>query len=115
MIAQEGDACSDYHGAAGCARYRLAAEACVTYLLFADGELCGYARCHADYGFGVYVHDLVVRKKHRGYQYGRMLMEQACRDFPEQTVYVLKDTDPYLEKLGYENIGSIFTVKPPQG
>ncbi len=115
MLTEEGDQWSDYYGEAGRAKYRLAAEACTTYLLFANGELCGYARCHADCGFGVYVHDLLVRKKHRGHQYGRMLLEQACRDFPDQTVYVLSDADPYYEKLGYENIGSIFTVKPPQG
>ena len=94
MLTEEGDARSEPHGAAGRAKYRLAAEACVPYLLFANGTLCGYARCHADCGFGVYVHDLLVREKHRGHQVGRMLLEQLCRDFPDQTVYVLSDADP---------------------
>ena len=114
MLEEEGDAWSDYHGAENRAKFLRALNACTAYLLFEQDTLCGYARCHADYGFGVYVHDLLVRKSRRGHGYGRLLMEQACRDFPGQMVYVLSDVDPYYGKLGYEKIGSIFTVKPPQ-
>jgi GNAT superfamily N-acetyltransferase len=114
MLTEEGGEWSDYYSAEGRVKYLCAVKACATYLLFDQDELCGYARCHADYGFGVYVHDLLVRKKHRGHGYGRLLLEQACRDFPGQTAYVLSDADPYYEKLGYANIGTIFTVKPPQ-
>jgi hypothetical protein len=38
-------------------------------------------------------------------------MERVCRDFPNQPVYVMSDSDPYYEKLGYEREGSIFIVK----
>jgi GNAT superfamily N-acetyltransferase len=107
ILTEEGDARSEPHSTAGHTKCQRAAEVCVPYLLFANGTLWGYARCHADCGFGVYVHDLLVRKKHRGHQVGRMLLEQFCRDFPDQTVYMLSNADPYYETLSHENIGSI--------
>jgi ribosomal protein S18 acetylase RimI-like enzyme len=83
------------------AKYRKALEEGIVYLAF-DGEtLCGYVRCRDDYGFGVYVLDLLVDKAYRGKEYGRLLMEQVCRDFSSATIYVLGDVYPYYEKLGY--------------
>ena len=38
-------------------------------------------------------------------------MERVCQDFPDQPVYVMRDVDPYYEKLGYHKAGSIFEVK----
>jgi ribosomal protein S18 acetylase RimI-like enzyme len=77
-----------------------------------DGNIvCGYARCHEDDGFGVYVYDLLVRKSFRGNQLGKMLMEQVCIDFPDQPVYVMSDVDSYYKNLGYRKEGSIFEVK----
>ena len=84
MLKEEGDSWRDYHGEHGRARYLRALQASITYLLYAENELCGYVRCHEDYGFGVYIHDLLVRKQFRGRQYGRLLMEQVCKDFPHQ-------------------------------
>ncbi|EOH79497.1 GNAT family N-acetyltransferase [Enterococcus malodoratus] len=93
-------------------KYLQALETSVTYLLFEGELLCGYARCREDDGFGVYVYDLLVDTDCRGKKYGRYLMEQACKDFPEQTVYVMSDVDPYYEKQGYQKEGTIFIVKP---
>jgi ribosomal protein S18 acetylase RimI-like enzyme len=111
MLREEGDDWSDYYGEKGYARYKKALESSIVYVASEDGILCGYARCREDDGFGVYVYDLLVRKACRGRQLGRMLMEQACADFPEQTIYVMSDVDPYYEKLGYKRAGSIFEVK----
>jgi len=39
-------------------------------------------------------------------------MEQTCRDYPNNAVYVTGDVYPYYEKLGYEIEGKIYIVKP---
>jgi hypothetical protein len=39
-------------------------------------------------------------------------MEQVCKEYPEQTVYVMSDVDPYYEKQGYQKEGTIFIVTP---
>ena len=83
----------------------------ICYLIFEDETLCGFARCRDDDGFGVYVYDLLVDRDYRGKGYGHMLIAQACKDFPDSTVYAMSDVDPYYEKQGYERIGSIFRVK----
>jgi GNAT superfamily N-acetyltransferase len=54
---------------------------------------------------------LLVDRNFRGKGYGSMLIAQACKDFPDSTVYAMSDVDPYYEKQGYERIGSIFRVK----
>lgn len=92
--------------------YFRALQTSLTYLLFEEEQLCGYVRCREDDGFGVYVYDLLVDADFRGKSYGRYLMEQVCKDFPEQTVYVMSDVDPYYEKQGYQKEGTIFIVKP---
>jgi len=38
---------------------------------------------------------LLVDKQYRGKEYGRLLMEQVCRDFPNEIVYVTCGTDVY--------------------
>jgi len=53
----------------------------------------------------------LVDKQYRGKEYGRLLMEQVCRDFPDDIVYVTGDVYPYYEKLGYKVEGKIYTVK----
>ena len=85
---------------------------CVTYIAIEDGELCGYARCRNDDGFGVYVYDLLVAPHHRGKRYGHLMMSQAYKDFPDSIVYVMSDVDEYYQKQGYSREGSIFIVKP---
>ncbi len=110
MLREEGDEWSVYYGEEGYDKYSKALESSITYLAYEDRILCGYARCREDDGFGVYVYDLLVRKTYRGNQIGKLLMEQACRDFPDQPVYVMSDVDVYYEKLGYRKEGTIFEV-----
>jgi GNAT superfamily N-acetyltransferase len=84
----------------------------VTYLLFEGDELCGYARCHDNGGFGMCVWDLLVDARCRGKEYGRLLMEQVCYDYPDNPVYVMSDVDPYYAKLDYEVAGTIYIARP---
>lgn len=112
MLEAEGDDWREYFGPAGRAWYARAMRTSLAYLLFVGGELCGYARCREDDGFGIYVHDLLVLRPHRGRELGRTLMERVRADAAGQTVYVMSDVDPYYEKLGYDRAGSIFVVSP---
>ncbi|MGG5368687.1 GNAT family N-acetyltransferase [Enterococcus sp. AZ196] len=111
MMEKEAD-WSGYCFGEGRRKYELALETSLTYLLFEDKKICGYARCREDDGFGIYIYDLLVDTNCRGKNYGRYLMEQACKDFPKQTVYVMSDVDPYYEKQGYQKEGTIFIVQP---
>ncbi len=112
LLEREGDEWKEYWCGPARKKYKRAMRNSVVYLLFEGKELCGYARCRDDDGYGVYVYDLLVDKAHRGKEYGRLLMERACRDFPGAPAYVLGDVYPYYEKLGYAVEGSIYTIKP---
>lgn len=112
MLEAEGAQWREYWGPAGRPSYARAMRTSVGYVLLVDGALCGYARCREDDGFGVYVHDLLVRAPHRGRHLGRALMERVHADAGGQVVYVMSDVDPYYEKLGYARAGSIFVVTP---
>ena len=93
-------------------KYRKALAESIGYLIFEGDTLCGFVRCRDDNGFGVYIYDLLVDKEYRGKEYGRLLMEWVCRDFPGDTVYVMSDVDEYYGgKLNYEREGSIFIVR----
>ena len=94
-------------------KYQKALENSIVYLVFEGETLCGYARCRNDSGFGIYVLDLLVDKAYRGKEYGRLLMEQACLDNPNDAVYVTGDVYPYYEKLGYEIEGKLYRVELP--
>jgi len=111
LIEWEGEEWKDYWRGAGRTKYKRALANSINYVLFEEDELCGYARCRDDDGYGIYVYDLLVDQKHRGKEYGRLLMEQVCRDFPNDTVCVMSGVDTYYKKSGYEREGSIFTVK----
>jgi len=111
LIEREGEEWKDYWYGDGKAKYQKALQNCIVYLAFEDGTICGYARCRDDDGFGIYVLDLLVDKQYRGKEYGRLLMEQVCRDFPGDDVYVTGDVYPYYEKLGYDVEGKIYIVK----
>jgi len=111
LIEREGNEWKDYWQGQGRIKYLKALANSITYILYESEELCGYARCRDDDGYGVYVYDLLVDKSYRGKEYGRLLMEQVCRDFPDDTVYVMSDVDPYYTKLGYQKEGTIFIVK----
>ena len=111
LLIDEGDDWIDYHGPIGRSKYIKALESSITYIAYDENIVCGYARCREDDGFGVYIYDLLVRKTHRGKQFGKTLMERVFKDFPNQPIYVMSDVDPYYEKLGYRREGSIFEVK----
>jgi ribosomal protein S18 acetylase RimI-like enzyme len=111
MIEREGAEWIDYWGDSGRVKYKEALANSISYLLFEDGNLCGYARCRDDYGFGIYIYDLLIEKQYRGNEYGRILMEKVHTDHPGVTVYVMSDVDLYYTKLGYEKEGTIFSVK----
>lgn len=112
LLKQEGEEWKDYWQDAGWDKYRRAMEHCMGYVVLEHGALCGYLRCRDDCGYGIYIYDLLVDKNHRGKNYGRMMMERICKDYPDDIVYVMSDVNPYYEKLGYEIEGSIFIVKP---
>lgn len=82
----------------------------LVYLLFEDDLCIGYIRVRDDDSFGLYVYDLLVRKSHRGKNYGKMMFEHVKKNFPSDDLYVMSDVDPYYESLGFEKIGSIFKV-----
>jgi len=110
LIEREGEEWTYWQGA-NRAKYQTALNEGIVYLAFEGESLCGYARCRDDYGFGIYVLDLLVDKACRGKEYGRLLMEQVCHDFSDYTVYVLGDVYPYYEKLGYAEEGKVYIVK----
>ena len=112
LIKREGEEWKDYWCDAGKPKYEKAIAGSIVYLVFENGALCGYIRCRDDDGFGVYVYDLLVDKAYRGKEYGRLLMEQVCRDFYGSAVYVMGDVPEYYEGgLGYEIEGKIYVVK----
>lgn len=111
LMEREGEEWKAYWQGAGRAKYQGALAGSITYVVLEAGELCGYARCRDDAGYGIYVYDLLVDARCRGRAYGRLLMEQVCRDFPDDMVYVMSDVDPYYQKLGYEKEGTVFRVK----
>lgn len=113
LMEREGEEWKDYWQGQNRAKYQKALASSITYLAVEQGEVCGFARCRDDDGYGVYVYDLLVDKACRGKGYGRLLMEQACRDFPGAPVYVMSDVNPYYEKLGYGVEGTIFIVNSP--
>jgi ribosomal protein S18 acetylase RimI-like enzyme len=101
LLVDEGDHWIDYHVPVGRNKYIKALESSITYVVYDENLVCGYAHCREDDGFGVYIYDLLVRKTHRGRQIGKTLMERVFKDLPNQPVYVIIDVDPYYEKLGY--------------
>ena len=111
LMEREGEEWRDYWHNNCKAKYLKALENSITYLIFENDILCGFARCRDDDGYGIYVCDLLVDKEYRGKEYGRMLMEQACAEHSGMPTYVMSDVDEYYEKLGYERMGSIFKVR----
>jgi ribosomal protein S18 acetylase RimI-like enzyme len=111
LIENEGEEWKPYWHGAGKEKYRKAIAESLVYVVYVGENLCGYARCRDDAGYGVYVIDLLVSPKYRGNEYGRLLMEKVKSDFPDTTVYVNSDVNPYYEKLGYKIAGTIFIIE----
>ncbi|MCL2521702.1 MAG: GNAT family N-acetyltransferase [Erysipelotrichales bacterium] len=92
--------------------YKIALKESLTYVLYNDNILCGFIRVRDDFGFAVYIHDLLVGKMYRGNSYGKMLIEHVADNFLNSTVYVMSDVDDYYHKQGYKTIeGRIIIVR----
>ena len=91
-------------------KYKIALGSSVTYVAYDGDVLCGFSRSLDDYGFYIYVCDLLVVQASRGKGIGSKLMEYLYRDYPSHVVYVMSDVDDYYEKIHYKRIGSIFEV-----
>ena len=111
MMREEGAEWEDYWGEDGAPKYKVALSNCVVFVAYEGYELCGFVRCRDDYGFGVYINDLLVKEQKRGKNTGRMLMDKVCAHFPGETVYVMSDVDGYYERQGYRREGTIFQLK----
>ena len=92
------------------AKYRNALQKSVTRVALVDGQLAGYVRALDDQGFYVYVCDFLVDPAFRGLKLGQRLLNALVIDYPQHTVYVMSDADPYYEKAGYLKVGSIFEI-----
>lgn len=112
LLRSEGDEWGDYCGSdKAVEKYKSAIDACIIYVAYSGDTLCGYIRARDDFGYGMYIYDLLVHKKYRGNSYGKLLIEQLCNDFPG-TIYVMSDVDDYYKKQGYDKIeGSIIIVR----
>jgi GNAT superfamily N-acetyltransferase len=110
LIENEGEEWEYYCRGAGKEKYRKALAHNIVYVLYVGENLCGFARCVEDEPTGIYVYDLLVNQAYRGNEYGRLLMEKVVADYPDTTVYVNSDVNPYYEKLGYKVAGNIFLV-----
>ena len=109
MIEREGEEWTYWQGE-NRIKYAKALENCIVHLVFEGDTLCGFVRSRDDDGFGIYVLDLLVDKRHRGKEYGRLLMERVCCDYPNDAVYVTGDVYSYYEKLGHEIEGKLYRV-----
>lgn len=109
MMEREGPEWEEYYSKRK-DEYKAALKSSITYVAYEGDALCGYCRCRDDGGFGIYICDLLVDKKHRGKRIGHTLMARVCADYPGNIVYVMSDVDEYYEKQGYRREGTIFEV-----
>jgi GNAT superfamily N-acetyltransferase len=112
LIRSEGEEWRPYwENAVAVNKYRVAVENSIVYVAYERGVLCGYLRATDDFGYGIYVNDLLVHKNHRGNSYGKRLIERLCKD-TKGTVYVMSDVDEYYKKQGYDKVeGRIIIVR----
>lgn len=110
VVESEGEEWSHYSSDLNRENYRKSLTESITYVAYSSSVLCGFSRSIDDFGFDLYVYDLLVHKSYRGKGIGRQLIECLSTDFPDQSIFVLSDVDRYYEKLGYKLEGSIFQV-----
>lgn len=111
MIKAEGEEWACYSDKKYSNNYKNALNKSITYVAYAGSDLCGYSRSINDFGFYIYVCDLLIKPKYRGKNIGKKLMECVLNDFPNQLVYVMSDVDEYYMGLGYKREGTIFEVR----
>ena len=110
IIKAEGSEWACYSADNVSSKYMKALKDSITYVAYEGDVLCGYSRSIDDFGFYIYVCDLLVAPKYRGNNIGRKLIECLLNDFSNQTVYVMSDVDEYYKKQNYKLEGSIFRV-----
>ena len=112
LIRSEGEEWGDYsRDEKAVAKYANALNNCIVYVGYDGDTLCGFIRARDDYGYGIYIFDLLVHQKYRGHSYGKRLIEQICKDY-SGTIYVMSDVDEYYAKQGYKKIeGRILIVR----
>lgn len=91
-------------------KYKESLKKSITYVAYYNKEIIGYSRSIEDFGFYIYVCDLLVHRKFRGKYLGKKLMECLLDDYPDYEIFVMSDVDQYYKKLGYDIEGSIFKV-----
>ncbi|AUP81571.1 GNAT family N-acetyltransferase [Flavivirga eckloniae] len=114
VIESEGEAWSEYSSRPNREKYKISLAKSITYVAYLSHTLCGYSRSIDDFGFTIYVCDLLVNKQYRGNAIGQQLLECITEDFPNRDIYVMSDVDDYYRKLGYKIEGSLFQVIKPQ-
>lgn len=110
LIKYEGDEWKDYSDEDKKDLYILNCEKSITYLLFDDQTLIGYIRALEDYGYYIYICDLLIDQRHRGHGYGKLLIEHLKEKYPKHELYVMSDEDDYYHKQGFKKVGSIFKI-----
>ena len=111
LIETEGEEWGEYWQEPHKLNYIQALENSITYVIFENEHLVGYARTLNDYI--IWIVDLLVHQEYRGKEYGKFLMEHICAEFPDKGVYILGGNDvlPYYEKLGYTSEGIVYNIK----
>lgn len=110
VVTSEGEEWSCYSSDENQKRYIKALSNSIVFVAEENGKIIGYSRSLIDEGYHVFICDLLVHKDHRGQEIGRQLMEVLINKYPNYEVYVMSDVDPYYEKLGYKNEGTLFRV-----
>lgn len=109
LIRREGDDWRIYWEEPNALRYRKSFERSITYIALSDGKICGYSRSLKDALF-IYVCDLLVNEKYRGFGLGKKLMECVQNEYPDFPVYVMSGNDEYYQKTGAKREGSIYLL-----
>lgn len=110
LIRNQGDEWKCYWGDEVNLLYRENLKKSIVYVAVEKDEIVGYSRSIEDFGFYVYVCDLLVEKSHRGKHLGDKLMQIIYEEFKNYIVFVMSDVDEYYRTLGYRKEGSIFQV-----
>jgi predicted GNAT family N-acyltransferase len=111
LIEVEGEDWSSYYEGTGRDKYLNSLEKSITYVKIKDDQIVGYIRAIDDFGFDVYICDLLVSSDERGHQYGYDLIQSIISHFSNRDIYVMSDVDLYYIKQGFKKIGSIFKVE----
>lgn len=110
LLIEAGSDWETYCNKANQAAYRRLLQEDLVFCAMEDERCIGYVRAKVDGIYGIYVYDLLVHPGYRGRKIGQSLLNQIQNFDALQIVYVMSDVDTYYQKLGYERIGSIFSL-----